>query len=155
MNPLMVSTLTEAVPGLLRCCRDPWAIIGSAAASLAGAAVSVADVDVLTSAADASRLAGHWYARREQTYEPVGAERFRSHFGRYRFDGLPLEVMGNLELFDGSAWQPVLTRACVRVACGAVQVLIPTVPEQIRILESFARPKDFERAARLRALSDA
>lgn len=153
MNEAMSLTLAEAVPDLHRLCRDDWAIIGSAAVCLAGAAVSVADIDVLTSVADAERLAGCWQARSEDRYTPAGAERFRSRFGRFRFSGLPVEVMGGLELFDEGTWQAVQVGERMLVPCGAVQVPVPAIADQIRILEWFARPKDLQRAALLRALA--
>lgn len=144
--------IAEAVPELRRHCRDAWQLIGSAAASLAGAEVSVADLDVLTTADDAARLAAAWRGRYEDTYQPAGAERFRSHFGRYRFTAMPVEVMGALELNDGHGWQPVTVGETVLVRVDGLEIPIPGIREQIRILESFGRPKDLHRAALLRAL---
>ena len=145
--------IADVVPQLRRHCRDPWQVIGSAAARLAGADVSVADLDLLTSADDAARLAVAWRDRRENTYEPAGAERFRSHFARFRFAAMPVEAMGALELDTGQGWEPVIVRETVFVSCAGHDVPIPSVPEQIRILESFGRPKDLHRAALLRALA--
>lgn len=153
MNDPMQQTLQEALPDLQRLCVDPWVLIGSAAARLVGAEVDVADVDVLTSAGDADRLAEHWQARREAHFEPAGAERFRSRFARFRFAGLPLEVMGGLQLHDTRGWVPVLAGETMLAVFGRMQIPVPRVAEQIRILESFGRPKDLQRAALLRALS--
>jgi hypothetical protein len=153
MNDPLQQTLQEALPDLQRLCTDPWVLIGSAAARLAGADVDVADIDVLTSAGDADRLAGHWQARRESHFEPAGAERFRSRFARFRFAGLPLEVMGGLQLHDTREWVPVLAGETMLVIFGGMQIPVPTIAEQIRILESFGRPKDLQRAVLLRALS--
>lgn len=150
---LLERVIAEAVPGLQRHCRDPWQLIGSAAARLAGADVSVADLDVLTSAADAARLAGAWAERRDTVYTPAGAERFRSHFARFQFAAMPVEAMGALELNDGQGWAPVTVREVMRVRVAGLDVPIPSIAEQIRILESFGRPKDLHRAALLRALA--
>src|SRR5690606_285613 len=90
--------LAVAGPDLQRHCRDPWVVIGSAAVRLAGADVAVADLDVLTSVRDADTLIGQWRARRDETHAPAGAKRFRSRFARFLFPGLPVEVMGGLEL---------------------------------------------------------
>jgi hypothetical protein len=153
MNDPLQKTLQEALPDLQRLCTDPWVLIGSAAARLVGADVDVADIDVLTSAADAGCLAEHWQARREARFEPAGAERFRSRFARFRFAGLPLEVMGGLQLHEARGWVPVLAGETMLALCGSMQVPVPRIAEQIRILESFGRPKDLQRAALLRALS--
>jgi hypothetical protein len=146
--------LAAAVPDLHRLCRDPWVLIGSAAARLAGAEVAVADLDVLTSVRDAEALIGHWQARRDDTYVPPGEERFRSCFARFRFPGLPVEVMGGLELCGERGWEPVRVDRIVTLDAGGFAVPIPAVMEQIRVLESFGRPKDLQRAALLKRLSE-
>ncbi|HEY8329055.1 MAG TPA: hypothetical protein VIO59_11495 [Rhodanobacter sp.] len=146
--------LAAAIPDLHRLCRDPWTLIGSAAARLAGAEVAVADLDVLTSVRDADTLIGHWQARRDETYVPCGEDRFRSCFARFRFPGLPVEVMGGLELCGERGWEPVRVDRIVTLDAGGLAVPIPAVMEQIRVLESFGRPKDLQRAALLRRLSE-
>lgn len=151
MHDALRQVIAEAVPELQRHCRDPWQLIGSAAASLAGADVTVADLDVLSTAADAARLEEAWRVRREP-YQPAGADRFRSYFGRYRFAAMPVEVMGALELHTEEGWQPVIVREAMIVRVAGVAVRVPSVAEQIRILESFGRPKDLHRAALLRTL---
>lgn len=147
-------TLAAGMPDLHHHCRDPWTVIGSAAVALAGCDVTVADVDVLTSKRDAACLIALWHTRLDDTHEPMAdSDRFRSHFARFRFPGLPLEVMGGLELNGSNGWQPVHVDNVVHVTCAGVDVPIPAPSEQIRILESFARPKDMQRAAWLRGLA--
>ncbi|HTV84410.1 MAG TPA: hypothetical protein VME63_03345 [Dyella sp.] len=134
-------------------CRDPWVVIGSTAAALAGADVTVADLDVLTSTDDATRLIDMWNDWLDTAYCPEGDDRFRSRFARFRFaDGMPLEVMGDLELHGFEGWQPVQVTEIVQVYCAGVSAPIPAIAEQIRMLENFARPKDLLRAQLLRAL---
>jgi hypothetical protein len=146
--------LAAAIPELHRLCRDPWTVIGSAAVRLAGVEVAVADLDVLTSVRDAEILIGHWRARRDDTYVPPGEERFRSCFARFRFPGLPVEVMGGLELCGERGWEPVRVDRIVTRDVDGLAVPIPTVAEQVRVLESFGRPKDLQRAALLKRLSE-
>lgn len=147
--------LAAVVPDLHRLCRDPWTLIGSAAARLAGAEVVVADLDVLTSVRDADTLIGQWRARRDETHAPAGTERFRSRFARFLFPGLPVEVMGGLELCGEHGWAPVQIGEVVTCEVAGLAIPIPAVAEQIRILESFGRPKDHQRAAWLKHLSEA
>jgi len=151
--PELGATLAEVVPQLHAHCRQPWWVIGSAAAWLAGAEVEVADVDVLTSRDDAERLAILWHGLRESAYEPAGAERFRSQFARFRFAGLPVEVMGGLELHGIEGWQPLQVHETQTVDVDGIAVRIPARGEQIRLLHAFGRAKDFRRAALLQALS--
>jgi hypothetical protein len=149
----VTAALAATVPDLHRHCRDPWIVIGSVAAYLAGAAVTVADLDVLTSVRDAQTMAGHWQAQRDLEYTPADSPRFRSHLlARFHFGGLPVEVMGGLEVSGADGWVPVRIGARTFVDIDGLSVPIPTIAEQIRVLQSFARPKDFQRVALLKAL---
>lgn len=152
ISPSLRDVIEVCVPQLHQHCCDPWVIIGSAAAALAGADVTVADLDVMSSVDDAERLKTLWRSRLNTTYKPAGTALFRSHFARFDFPAMPVEVMGGLELYDASAWQPVQVDEIVHIACAGVQVPIPALSEQIRILECFARPKDLLRTELLRAL---
>lgn len=151
--PALYVALTELVPELHVHCADPWCVIGSAAARLLGAEASVADIDVLVSRADADTLMGLWADRREAAYMPTDGSRFRSHFARFRFPGMPVEVMGGLELDPGDGWRPVKAGRLTLVGINGLAVPVPSVEDQIRILESFGREKDLQRAALLRALA--
>lgn len=150
-RPLQAA-LEVIVPDLHRCCVDPWTLIGSAAAALAGAPVTVADVDVLTSRRDAQTIAGQWHERLDATYVPVDGDRFRSWFARFRCPGLAVEVMGGLELFGAAGWEAVRIDDIIDVKVGSLTVPIPTVAEQLRVLRSFGRPKDRQRMTLLAAL---
>ena len=152
MSELLHETLATVVPDLQRQCRDPWVLIGSAAARLIGADVTVADVDVLTSVHDAESLIAHWQLHLDGAYAPDGFDRFRSRFARFHFAGLPVEVMGGLELSGADGWQPVEVRKIMTVSCADMAVPVPSLAEQIRVLESFGRPKDQKRPGLLRAL---
>jgi hypothetical protein len=153
VSPALYATLAEIVPELHVQCVDPWCLIGSAAALLAGAAVGVADVDVLVSRDDAERLMRLWASQREHAHQAADGDRFRSHFARFRFPGLPVEVMGGLELNDGDAWKQVSMGRLTLVGLNGLAVPVPSIQDQIRILESFGRDKDQRRAAALRTLA--
>jgi hypothetical protein len=134
------------------CCADRWTVIGSAAAKLAGADVSVADIDLLVSRRDADMLLARWATRR-QTVEPNEGDRlFRSHFARFNFFPWAVEVMGDLELHGEGGWQAVHVADIVSIDIGDVSVPVPSLAEQVRLFESFGRAKDLRRAAILRAL---
>lgn len=150
--PALFVALTELVPELHVHCADPWCLIGSAGALLLGADVGVADVDVLVSRADAGTLMTLWADRRDNTHAPADGDRFRSHYARFRFPGLPVEVMGGLELDAGDDWQPVSPGKLVLVGLQGLAVPVPSLDDQIRLFESFGRDKDRTRAAALRQL---
>ena len=144
-------TLAACVPELQRHCADPWVVIGSAAAWLAGAEVTVADVDVLTSTRDARAMIDHWQARLLGTDNPKDGDRFRSHFARFNFP-VPVEVMGGLELASPDGWKTVCVEAIQSIEIEGASVPVPSLAEQIRLFESFGRPKDRERVERLKQL---
>lgn len=150
--PALFVALTELVPELHVHCADPWCLIGSAGALLLGAEGGVADVDVLVSRADATALMAQWADRRDVNHVPADGDRFRSHFARFRFPGMPVEVMGALELDAGDGWLPVSPGKLVLVGLQGLAVPVPSLDDQIRIFESFGRDKDLARAAALRKL---
>jgi hypothetical protein len=151
MDVLLRRTLAACVPDLRRHCADPWVVIGSAAAWLAGAGVTVADVDVLTSARDARTLAGHWQSRLVTTEASKDGDRFRSLFARFDCP-VAVEVMGGLELASPGGWTAVRVETVQTVDLDGIHVPVPTIAAQIRLLESFGRPKDRERVERLKQL---
>jgi hypothetical protein len=146
------TTLAAIVPDLRRYCDDPWMLIGSAAARMVGADVTVADLDVLTSEDDAAHLQDCWATYRDDNYVPADGNRFRSHFARFTFLPLPVEIMGGLELFGAEGWESVKIEHAVLIDVDGVDVLIPTPDEQIRLLEIFGRPKDMTRTMSLKSL---
>lgn len=152
VSPALYATLAEIVPELHVHCVEPWCLIGSTAALLLGAEVGVADVDVLTSRADADTLMTLWAERREPVSALADGDRFRSHFARFRFPGTPVEVMGGLELNEGDGWQAVHPGRLVLAGLDGLAVPIPSIDDQILLFERFGREKDAPRAAALRAL---
>lgn len=153
LSPALYATLAEVVPDLHVHCVDPWCLIGSSAALLLGAGVGVADVDVLTSRGDAETLMRVWASRREPAFVPSDSDRFRSHFARFLFPGMPVEVMGALELHVDGDWQAVRPGRLVLVGVNGLAVPVPCIDDQIRLLQSFGRDKDHRRIAALRALA--
>jgi hypothetical protein len=142
LPPDLAAALAEvraATPGA----RDPWWIIGSAAMALHGVArLEVGDIDLLMSRSDAVALL------RAKGVEPAPGEaggRFRSDvFGRWRAGGYVVEVMGGFHV-DGAELVPE-----TRIARSGL--FVPSVAELIAMCERFGRPKDAERARRLRGL---
>jgi hypothetical protein len=150
--PGLYATLATLAREMRVCCADRWSVIGSAAAKLLGADVSVADIDLLVSRRDAETLLARWATRR-QTVEPNDGDRlFRSHFARFNFFPWAVEVMGDLELHGASGWQAVHVADIVGIDLGQVSVPVPSLTEQVRLFELFGRAKDLRRAAILRAL---
>jgi hypothetical protein len=124
---------------------DPWWIIGSAAVVLHGGAVArVRDVDLMMSARDAERFL------RRVGAEPrrgTGDQRFRSAvFGTWLGPPVPVEAFGGFDIAVDATWRTVEldTREAVTVA--GARIHVPSREELVRLLRSFGRAKDLERA---------
>lgn len=153
LSPALYATLAEIVPDLYVHCVDPWCLIGSTAALLLGAQVNVADVDVLTSRADADALMATWAEQRESGAVAADDQRFRSRFARFRFRYMLVEVMGALELKTAGNWRAVKPGRLVLAGVNGLAVPVPSIDDQIRLLEAFGRTKDAPRVAALRTIT--
>lgn len=126
---------------------DPWWIIGSAAAALHGLAdATIADVDILTSAAEARRLLSD---QDVHASNDGGAGMFRSEVFA-RLTGLPLtvEILGGLQVRNA----PLAIETRLAVPMGERSVYVPSCAELVSIFRLFGRPKDIARAEALTAL---
>jgi hypothetical protein len=127
--------------------QDPVYIIGSSALVLAGIPLErTDDIDLLTSQRDAEYLKNHWQGNRLGEYSPKDADKFRSNFGRFQWDKILVEVMGDLEVFDNGEWQKLQINDYFEISINQLSVRIPTLKEQGRIFRLFGRPKDLVKA---------
>ena len=62
--------------------------------------------------------------------------------------------MGGLEVFGAGRWSPLQIDRIVRVSIAGLSVPVPSIAEQIRVLERFGRPKDRARIAVLQNLCE-
>ena len=142
----LAAALAEVAAAMLPA-RDEWWLIGSAAMALHGADVEVADVDLVTSVADAERLFG------DVVHPGTASDRFRSdRFGHWATAGLTVEVMAGLEVQVGGSWQPVAVPARMPMRLGDTLVFTPGVEGLLSMCRLFDRPKDRVRAALLERL---
>lgn len=146
-RPRLAETLA-VIADASRGFEDEWWIIGSAAAALAGADVSIVrDVDLLLSENDARRLLGLWMLGKQSGANPD--PQFRSAvFARFEETPLAIEAFGGFEMKVRGNWRAVAP--LTREACGGV--FTPSVAEQIAIFEAMGRDKDRARADALRRL---
>ena len=127
-------------------------LIGSGAAALSGldGFPPPRDLDLLMDRRDADAFIDAHRARIEPGYAPADSDRFRSRLARFRFDALlPVEVMGGLEVFRDGAWQAVRIEEA-QAGQGDAVPAIPSLREQLRLFEWFARDKDLVKARLIR-----
>ncbi|CAN7272114.1 hypothetical protein LJR090_001945 [Bosea sp. LjRoot90] len=146
----LIETL-GSVAAIMGPTRDPWWIIASAAAALHGASpITVADVDVLLSVEDISRILP---ALGIEPYQGPPNSLFRSEIlAKWSAPPVPVDLMAGFEHRVGDIWHPVQPMTRQAITVGAATVYVPERDELRRMIEGFGRPKDLERACLLAAL---
>jgi len=85
-----------------------WGLTGSTSLALQGVAVEPHDIDIQTDEDGAYILGG---LLKEYEVQPVafcGNDRIRSHFGKYRIDGMEVEIMGDIQKSAGDHWEDIV-----------------------------------------------
>lgn len=121
-----------------------YKVVGGAAAALQGAPVLVKDLDIETSAEDAYRFQNLFA---DHVVEPVAlreSEAYRSHFGRFDFDGVAVEVMGDIHRREGERWVPTAARTETTVELDGVPVCVSWLEEETL---AYIRRRRLDRAA--------
>ncbi len=70
----------------------------------------------------------------DHAVQPVGRSEnvpYRSHFGRFDFDGLVVEVMSDLEWREGDSWRPIVNVTEMDVELEGVPVTVPWLEEEM------------------------
>jgi hypothetical protein len=134
---------------------DDWWIIGSAAIAASGIeGVEPDDVDILGSTATLLNFLDCWQVASGAAH-PGG--QFRSYpYVRVRLPGcLPIETMGDLQVYASGRWLPVRPATRVELKIAGHSIFVPTLREQIDILRMFGRPKDLAKARLIEAAAGA
>jgi hypothetical protein len=141
----IIYTLNEASHSLLLL-KDNFCLIGSAALSLSGIKLDeISDLDILVSDRDADLLMAEWGNRLIKEHPTTDNELFCSKFSRYKFSLLDIEIMGELKVSNKGIWERLEIKDSESIAVGNVEIKIPTLDEQKRILQLFGRGKDKKR----------
>lgn len=145
-----ISHFIDTASSDLESLKDDFFVIGSSALVVSGIELeNVADIDLLTSMSDANLLKEKWAAKLLNDYTPEHAELFRSNFGRFNFGSVEVEVMGNLQLYRGNHWVPLVVHNFQNVDVNGFKLKVPTLREQYRIFKFFGRLKDLKKAEML------
>lgn len=126
-----------------------WWVIGSTALALSGIDVAPRDVDVFA-ASDVIEAAR---AVLDVPAVPSGSDRFRSspYFQFCPEGGVDIDFMGGLQVCSNGKWIGLQIETVSPLRCGNSTIFLPTLDEQVRILNLFGRPKDLARAALIEA----
>ena len=128
-----------------------WALTGSLSFALQGVNLIAHDIDLQTDQAGAYEI-----ERRLAAYVtcPVAfreSDQIRSHFGALTIDGLPVEIMGDIQKrnSDGS-WEPPVDLALHRQVITVGEMAVPVLSLAYEA-EAYLKLGRIERANQLRA----
>lgn len=107
-----------------------YKVVGGAAAALHGVPVLVKDLDIETSAEDAYRFQTLFPDHVVESMALRESKAYRSHFGRFEFDGVAVEVMGDIHRREGKRWVPTAARTEATVDLDGVPVCVSWLEEE-------------------------
>jgi len=108
-----------------------YKVVGGTAAALHGIPVTVNDLDLETDAEGAYRFQSMFAEQALLPFSWRESETYRSHFGRFDFGGVVMEVMGELQRREGDEWVPTQTLTETTVALDGVSVRVPWLEEEV------------------------
>jgi hypothetical protein len=107
-----------------------YKVVGGASAALHGVPLPVRDLDLETDAEDAYRFQTLFA---DYVEEPVVLREnkvYRSHFGLFDFDGVAVEVIGDLHRREGKRWVPTAATTETTVDLDGVPVHVSWLEEE-------------------------
>lgn len=145
MKNQILATLTEASEGL-KLLDDDYYIIGSSALILSGIDIGIThDIDILTTSHNSDILQKAWNNKLIENPGMKESDLFKSNFACFQFRKMQIEAIGNLNVFKESQWIPLNINDYNIFTLNDLKIKIPTLTEQIRILNLFGRSKDLLR----------
>ena len=121
-----------------------YKLVAGTAAALHGVPLSVRDLDIETDAEDAYRFQALFA---DHVVEPVTLredEAYRSRFGCFDFDGVAVEVVGDLHRQEGERWVPTAATTEIVVDLDGVPVRVSWLEEEVL---AYIRRERLDRAA--------
>lgn len=145
MKDRILSTLAEATEGL-NLLNGDYYIIGSSAIILSGIDVGIThDIDILTNTYHSNVLRAEWNDKLVKDPPMKESNLFESDFACFQFSEMQIEVLGDLKVFKGDRWVHLDVNDYNIFKLNGLEIKIPTLTEQIRILNLFGRKKDMNR----------
>ena len=144
-NPAWRSVLLQIVRQLDEA-GIPCKVIAGASATLHGVPLKVKDIDIETDVAGVYRCAELFGAHllAPATHSDNGV--YRSHFARFNFDGVDVEIMGDLHRREGEDWTPTASLTEATVDLDGVRIRVPWLEEE---LLAYLRRGRLQRAAEI------
>jgi len=129
INPRWRAVLRRIVPQMDEA-GIAYKVVGGASAALNGVPLAVKDLDIEMSAQDAHRFQALFANRAVRPVTLSESETYRSHFGRFDFDGMTVEIMGDLRRREGEGWALTMAATETTVGLDGANVRVPWLEEE-------------------------
>jgi len=107
-----------------------YRVVGGAVPALHRVPLVVNDIDIETDAAGAYAFQAQFPDHVRQPVAFCTGDAYRSHFGRFDFVGVTVEVMGDLHRREGTGWMPTAAKTEALVNLDGVPVRVATLEEE-------------------------
>ena len=119
-------------------------VVGGTVAVLHGVEIAIKDIDIEMDVEDTYRFGELFAAHATQPVALSEGESYRSHFGRFDFGGLTVEVMGDLHRRQREGWVPTMAQTETAVDLDGMPVRTSWLEEETL---AYIRRDRLERAA--------
>jgi predicted nucleotidyltransferase len=151
----MIHEITEVlkkISGMIQGHGIKWVVVGTVSLALQGVDIQPKDIDIISTKEDTFRISE---ILKEFEIKPVEFGRtllFESYMGVYAIEGVKVEVMGDFREKIDNKWVSLNERLISPVIVDIDNVPIPvsTLEDQLLSYEKLGRPKDSERARKIR-----
>ena len=107
-----------------------YKVVGGTSIALQGVPIRVSDIDIELRPEDAYRFQSLFPENVIKPVELCNNEIYRSHFGRFDFDGVIVEIMADLHRWEKNAWVPSMALTETVVDLKGLSVCAPWVEEE-------------------------
>lgn len=121
-----------------------YKVAGGASAALHGVWLPVKDLDLEMGAEQVYRFQQLYQGYVTQPVALSESDQFRSYFGKFEIEGVKIDVMGDLQRWEGERWQPTWTRTLDLIDLEGTPVRVSWLEEETL---AYIRRGRLERAA--------
>jgi len=124
-----------------------YCIVGSTSLLLEGVPVEPEDIDILTTKDFVLKMDELLSSYRLEECKLKESENFRSYFGKYKIDGINVEVMGELQIRKNGKWSKALTPSSIKtkyVSLNGEKVRIAKLEETYKFCKEIGKEKTCE-----------
>lgn len=149
-NNMALQTLNVLGP-FLSSMHQNWCIVGSTSLILQGIETKAEQIEIITDTAGAKKLAVFLSRFRKSTEPEELSEMISSEVELYQIDGMTVRVLSNLKVRVNEGWVRMLELITKKETLdfNGYDLVIASLPDQLRISRIFGREKDIKEAEKI------